>query len=413
MRRPLVILLAAFDAAVSFAVGTFLILVPLTLTWVFAFGAAGDWGLLWPVTAMIWQFGHLVPIELALSPAVAGATGIDPDAAHFTLSLAPLALGLFTFIFATRSGARAARAFVWQLGVLSGTATMALLAWVAVLTSGIQDAKVDATWAVVAPALIYFVGAIAGAVATAWRNGDRSSIDALKRALARREGWADVPAHIVRGGAIAVTALVGVASVMFALTVFFNASEIVGLYEKLHVDVLGAVLITLGQLAYLPTLIIWTVAWLAGPGFAVGAGTAVTPAGTELGVVPAIPIFAALPEDTSMWALVVVILPVVAGAFAAWAVRSRMVATTGDLSIGARVTITLGIAAVAAVFGAVAGAAASGSIGPERLAVMGPDAGMLALALGSEVLIGAAIILLTPRNREELAAERGRVSFQD
>ncbi|MGB4135592.1 MAG: hypothetical protein WA971_03445, partial [Microbacterium sp.] len=41
-----------------------------------------------------------------------------------------------------------------------------------------------------------------------------------------------------------------------------------------------------------------------------------------------------------------------------------------------------------------------------RLAVTGPAPGPFALAIGLEVLVGAAILLLAPRHRDELAEER-------
>jgi hypothetical protein len=406
MRRPLVIALAALDAVLAVALGLAIIFAPLTLAWIVAIGADGDWGLLWPAGATIWQFGHLVPIDIALSESFTVGMGIDPDAANFTLSLAPLALAAFTFIFAWRSGMRSARAFVWQLGVLSGTATVAALSWLVMAASGIREAGVDDTWAVLFPTLIYFVGVLSGALVTAWREGDRGLVDAIHATVTRSPQWGVVPAHIVRAAAMSVVAVVGAGALLFAIAVFFSASDMVGLYEMLRVDGLGATLLSLGQLAYIPTFVIWTMAWIAGPGFAVGAGTAVSPVGTELGVVPAVPIFAALPEDTSMWSLIVVLIPVAAGAFAAWAVRSRMVANTGDLALGPRVVITFAVAGLVAGFGALAAVAASGSIGPERMAVLGPDAGMLALTLGAEVFVGAAILMLSPRNRTELAAER-------
>jgi hypothetical protein len=55
---------------------------------------------------------------------------------------------------------------------------------------------------------------------------------------------------------------------------------------------------------------------------------------------------------------------------------------------------------------ALAAVLASGSIGPGRLAEVGPAVGPFALAIGIEVLVGAGILLLAPRHRDELAEER-------
>ncbi len=406
MQRPFVLLLAAVDAAVAVAVGLAALLAPLTLFWVLALGAGADWGVLWPTTVSLWQFGHGVPLEITIPDEVLVAMAISPDAAQFTLSLAPTAFLLFTVIFAARSGARSAKAGAWLLGILTGTATMTALAWLLTLTGGLELSRVQAAQAIAFPALAYLIGVTCGALAGAWRHGDDGIVDRVRAALERSKPWGAVPAHTIRGGAMVVVALTALGAAAFTLAIAMNAGGIVALFEILRVDGLGAAAITLGQLAYVPTFVVWSIAWLAGPGFAVGAGTAVSPAGTELGVVPAIPVLAALPEGTSMWALIVILAPVAAGAFAGWAIRSRLVWSGGDLPLLPRAAIALGIAGLAAAFGALAAVLASGSVGPGRMGVTGPEPGTLALALGLEVFVGAAILLLSPRNRDEVAAER-------
>ncbi|WP_255218102.1 cell division protein PerM, partial [Microbacterium resistens] len=184
-----------------------------------------------------------------------------------------------------------------------------------------------------------------------------------------------------------------------------RGGEVVALFEALRVDGLGVTAISLGQLAYLPTLVCWAVAWLAGPGFALGTGTAVSPAGTELGVVPGIPMLGLLPEATSPWMLVVVLIPIGAGALAGWIIRSRQASAGNEPDVLPQATTALAIAVLAAGGAALLAVLSSGSIGPGRLAEVGPDAGPVALAVGIEVLVGAGILLLGPRHRDELRAE--------
>src|SRR5689334_5862223 len=100
MHRLTVSLLAAVDAAIAVAVGIAATLAPLTLVWVFGLGGGADWAALWPASVTIWQFGNLVPLLITLPADYLAATGIDPAAASFTLSLAPLAFAAFTVIFA-------------------------------------------------------------------------------------------------------------------------------------------------------------------------------------------------------------------------------------------------------------------------------------------------------------------------
>ncbi|MGW8481806.1 cell division protein PerM [Microbacterium sp. NPDC055903] len=406
MQRLLVALLAALDAAVAAAVGLTVLLAPLTLLWTFAFGGSADWGVLWPVTAALWQFGHGAAIHVELGADILVATGTAQEAASFVLSVTPLAIGLFTLFFAARSGARAARAGAWTLGVLAGAAVFAGIAVLVALTSQSASAGVPLAAGIAWPVGIYAVGALAGAVQHAWREGDEGPIDRVHDIVDSWGPFAPVPGEAVRGAAIVLVLLTGVGALAVALMVVLRGGEVVALFERAHVDALGATIITLGQLAYLPTLIVWAVAWIAGPGFAIGTGTAVSPVGTELGVVPGIPVFGLLPDGGSIWMLIVVLIPIAAGAVAGWMIRSRLVweGTADDWR--ARAAIAAGIPVLVATVAALAGSAVSGSIGPGRLSEVGPDPWLLALVLGGEVLLGTTILLLSPRNREEIAEER-------
>ena len=406
MQRLLVALLAALDAAITAAVGLAVLLAPLTLLWTLAFGVTADWGALRPLTGTLWEFGHGVPLEITIPDALLVTLAIPADAARFAVSVTPLAFLLLTVLFAARSGARAARSGAWVLGSLSGTVVFTVISTVVALTSALGAARVPLGLAILLPPAVYLVGAVCGAVRVAWEDGDGGVLDRIHDVLDAREDWAPVPSAIVRGAALALVGVLGAAALAVALSVLTRGGEEVALFQAARVDALGATVLTLGQLAYLPTLVVWAASWLAGPGFAVGAGTAVSPAGTQLGVVPGIPAFGLLPENTSMWMLIVILIPVAAGAFAGWAVRSRLVWEGPPLGLLHRAVIAVGIAAVSAGVAALAAAFANGSMGPGRLEVVGPAVLPFALSLGAEVLVGAAILLLSPRNRDELAEER-------
>jgi hypothetical protein len=191
--------------------------------------------------------------------------------------------------------------------------------------------------------------------------------------------------------------VIGIGALLVALSLVLHGDQIVTLFQTAHVDALGATVLTLGQAAYLPTFIGWAIAWVAGPGFALGTGTVVSPVGTQLGVVPGIPVLGALPESSTPWLLVVVLLPIAAGALAGWVCRSILAQAGLDARTSPRLVIALGIATVAGAAGALIALATSGSAGPGSLAHVGPEPGPLALTLAVEVLIGAAILLLSPR----------------
>jgi hypothetical protein len=398
MNRLLVALLAAFDAALAAVGGVAAAFAPLTLLWVFALGTGADAGALWPASAVVWQLGHLVPVEVRLPDEYLAAAGIDPSAASFTLSLAPLLFGVFTAVFAARSGTRAARAGEPLTGAVSGAVVFTALAGVVALTGSAELAAVQPWQAVLLPALFYLVPLAAAAGIGAWSADAGAAARLRRRVESAGEGWGEVPGLVVRGTAVAGTALVGIGALVLAAAVFVRMGQIIALFQASHVDGVGVVVLAAGQFAYLPTLVVWALAFTAGPGFALGVDTAVSPSGTQLGVVPGLPILGAVPESTTPWLLLLVLLPVGAGAVAGWVARSRFATRHPQHeAYGPRVVTLAGITVLTAAVAALLAVLARGALGPGRMAQAGPEPGPVAAVIGLEVLVGAAILLLSPR----------------
>jgi hypothetical protein len=411
MHRLLVALLAALDAVIAAAGGVAIVLAPLTLLWVVGLGSAADWAALWPASGVIWQLGHLVPLAVTLPPEYLSSSGIDPAAATFALSLAPLALAAFTAVFAARSGRRAAQAGAAATGAVTGTLVFTAIAAIIAVTTLNTLATAELWQAILFPALVFGVPALAGAFAEGWRLDDRGPIARL-RARVERGRWGVIPALAVRGTAMAVTGLIGVGAVVAGVAVLMRGGEVVALFEASHVDVVGAIVLALAQLAYLPTLVVWALSFVAGPGFALGAGTAVSPAGTQLGVLPGIPVLGAVPESSSTWLLLLALLPVAVGVMTGWMLRSRLAATVSpavrdDGGFAPRLVLAVAVSVLTGGVAALLAVLTSGSIGPGRLSEVGPDAGALAFTVGIEVLAGAAILLLLPRRAAESTGSTG------
>nr|WP_274637703.1 DUF6350 family protein [Microbacterium bovistercoris] len=403
MQRLLIVFLAAFDAVIAAAVGIAVVLAPLTLLWVVGIGAP-DWSALWPATGAIWQLGHLVPLAMHLPTEYLAAAGIPEDAASFSLSLAPLALAGSTAVFAARSGARAGRSGHWAVGVLSSGVVFAAASAVIALTARTPIAAPQLWQAVLLPTLVYLLPSLAGAVGTAWRDAP-GLLAQLRHALTDLPGsWPEAPALMLRGAAVTLIAMIGLGALTVVGGLIFRGDEVIALFQAGNFDAIGVIVVALAQLAYLPTLVLWGAAFLAGPGFAVGAGTAVSPAGTQLGVVPGLPVLGALPESASPWLLALVLLPIAAGALAGWMLRARLATPAHRSDLGLRAGLAVGVAALSAAGAALLGWLSSGAIGPGRLAEVGPQPGPFALAFGLEVLVGAAIILLTPQRTPHPAA---------
>ncbi|WP_205797135.1 cell division protein PerM [Microbacterium enclense] len=397
MHRLLVALLAALDALLAAAVGIAVVLAPLALMWVVALGDA-DWSALWPSAAAVWHLGHLVPITVTLPDAYLAATGVDPSVATFTLSLAPLAFATFTGLFAARSGIRAAESGAALTGWLSGSLVFAAIAALVALTSAAPLVSFELWHAILFPTLIFAVPSLVGAVVGAWRVGDEGPVDRVRAWLGRMPtAWAPVPTLVLRGLALTTLGLVAVGGVVVAVGLLARGAQIITLFQASNVDAIGATVLALGQLVYLPTLVLWAVAFVAGPGFALGTDTAVTPAATQVGAIPGIPILGIVPESTTTWLLLLALLPVAVGAVTGWILRSQMPERGDHEPTAPRLVIAVVVAAFTGGVGALIAVVASGSIGPGRLVETGPHPGPLALALGLEVLVGLAILLLGPR----------------
>lgn len=141
------------------------------------------------------------------------------------------------------------------------------------------------------------------------------------------------------------------------------------------------------SLLLLPNAALYAVAMLVGPGFSVGAGTSVSAFGVNLGLVPGLPIVAALPDEPAVpiGAVVALTVPVLCGLLVGAVVARRL-----DEDVSA--TVSAGWAAAAALVLATALALAqwlaSGSLGEEGLATIGAPA--------RSTLVAAAVFLALP-----------------
>lgn len=402
MHRLIVVILAALDALIIALAGLAAVFAPLLVFWLFGMNS-GDVSGLWGATAMIWQLGHLVPVDISLPAEALALAGISDQGASFVVSLAPLAFAVSTFIAAFRSGARGVRAGGWPLVLITGTVSFAVIAVVVEMTSGSDIATTATAAAVLLPPVVFFSGAAAGVLRTALRDGDGGLLDRVSDALSTLPlGWRPVARLVFLGAGVVGLGLTAVSGVLVVIAAVSGTGDAVALFQSLHVDVFGATALFLAQLAYLPTLIIWAASWLVGPGFAVGAGTGVAPGGTTLGVVPGLPVFGFLPETAAPLLLLVALIPVALGALAGWLARAGFMAVVpGEGHLASRVTIAAGIAVVSGTGFSILAVCASGGIGPGRMATLGPDPVAVGVALGVEVLIGALVLLLAPVRRED------------
>ena len=193
----------------------------------------------------------------------------------------------------------------------------------------------------------------------------------------------------VRVGLGVIATLVFASSLMITLALGFGWIEVIRLYEELGLSVLGGVMITLGQLAILPNLIIFGTAWISGVGFSIGTGSLVSPLATQLGPIPALPVFAAIPTGGFDRGILFALLPVLAAFIGTVLVRRFADEMRWEYATryGAALSLSLIAALSAALVGFVMAALASGAFGPGRFQEVGINLLSFAVVLFLQVFI--------------------------
>ncbi|MFZ1411897.1 MAG: DUF6350 family protein, partial [Micropruina sp.] len=115
-------------------------------------------------------------------------------------------------------------------------------------------------------------------------------------------------------------AMAGFSAVALAIGVIAGWDKISRLITALELDGVGAFLVGVLHLLYLPNFLVWSASFLSGAGFSVGLGSVVAPMGTSTGILPAIPILGALPAPgpggpaAFLWLIAGLLMGSVAGA---------------------------------------------------------------------------------------------------
>jgi hypothetical protein len=201
-----------------------------------------------------------------------------------------------------------------------------------------------------------------------------------------------------------------VSSFTISVLIGLNWIEITRLYESVQVSVLGAIVLTAGQLAILPNVIIYGAAWFTGVGFSIGAGSLISPLGSQVGPLPAVPLLGALPVgklDFGMIAIVVVLL----AAF----IATLMIRRSADeirfefaTAWSAAISLGLSIALVTSLQLGFLALLASGGAGPGRLSEVGVNPLMLMLVSFVEVFVVATLAAFYSARPSETAIKKPR-----
>ena len=327
-------------------------------------GATGAWTPYLAAAGDVWFLGHGVDVTV-------------PGATPFPVTVALLGPALVTVLAGVRAGRRAGATALPGPAAAVGVAVVVVASALLLLLCHGRTGGPDVVQAVLLPAAVYLLALLAGLL-PGRRPARRGPVAAGLRA------GTGAAALALAAGAVAVAVLLGV-----------HLPAVVGLYESSDAGIAGGLALTVLQIAALPTVVVWAAAWFTGAGFALGAGSSVGPLGTSVGPLPSVPLLGALPTGAGDYGLAAVLVLVLAGVGVGAALKLRgdgggaLSLITTSIVAGATTGVLLGLLAVAA----------SGAIGPGRLAEVGPDALQVAWRSAAEVAIGVLLGGVVVRRR--------------
>jgi hypothetical protein len=402
MNRSLTALFAVLEALLVVAIGIGIPLAPLTILWAFQYGLQIDWIVFWRASADIWLLGSGVDVRMTLDPAIATALGFPAAGDPFVITIALLGFGMLTVLLGARAGRRIGETPHNTIGIVAAVAAFGILSLGITLSTLFAAARPSIWQGTLLPTAVFALGLGIGVAMSARSRGPYVAAWGERHFRAVVDGWReDVRAVVsasLRAGAAAGAIVVAASAILVGLLLLVGYAKIISLYEGLHAGVLGGIAITVGQLSILPNLVVWTSSWLVGPGFALGTGSSISPFGTSVGPLPAIPVFGALPAGDFGLGYLGLLVPVLTGFLVALIIRPSLVASIGR---SRRHLVVTGIG-IGVVGGTVLGLLAwfsAGAAGPGRLVDVGPSPWLVAVCAALEIAIPAIVALLVGRPR--------------
>lgn len=193
---------------------------------------------------------------------------------------------------------------------------------------------------------------------------------------------------LLRAGLIGVWTLLGIAGVLLAGLLVLGVETAAERWASLDPGLAGAPALALLCLIAVPTLVVWTVAVLVGPGIGLGAGASVDLATSTLGALPGFPPLAVLPEgpDLPGWLVVLGVLPFLAGG-----VTGSSLPEESDDSVLVRAAWGLAAGTLAGLIVGGLVAVSGGAMGPGRMSDVGPEPVATALLAVGQLGVGGAV----------------------
>jgi len=350
-----------------------------TLSWWLDSGMTTDWVSSFRLAADIWFAGHGVALNFS-------ATELDSlEIPAFVFSALPLGAALLIFSLGWRGGMRLYGSSQLWPGWLGATLVYGAFSSLLLALSATKELSPDPVAAYFLPAMLYLSGVVSGSLFGSIPQSAIKLTPAMERVAGRAwlEGLSEKVHWVIRSlgspalraGTGFVFAMQAVASVVLAILVAVNWLNVIQLYEQLQGGVFGGFGSTLLQLAFLPNLTFFVSTWLAGPGFAIGTASSVSPLGTALGPIPTVPIFGTIPAGDSAIGMIILVLPALIALLVTIGIKKYTGEARHNFATPLSSSIAMGLAIgfVAAAEMAILAIITQLSIGPGRMQDIGAD----------------------------------------
>lgn len=270
------------------------------------------------VAGHLWLLVHGVPLNMNIPEqgVFSAVTG--------TMSLVPLGLTLIPLALCYRSGRRLARASYegqfWQ-PLAGGLLAYAVVGAGVSLLSTNDFFSTSPVLAALVPLWVAALGIILGGYAESRSLTAMIGVNAADwvKKFSQYSRWAGSYVWaLLRAALVSVLAFAAGGALLLVVTLFWHWDDVVSLYQTLHAGAVGGLALTLLQLGLLVNLVVYSMAWSSGAGFALGTGTSVDLTGTNVGVMPSLPVLGALPHASEPWGYLALAVPLASGALGGW-----------------------------------------------------------------------------------------------
>ncbi len=150
----------------------------------------------------------------------------------------------------------------------------------------------------------------------------------MKLPWCNRSLWPEWLRSILAALSAGMATMIVFSAVALTIAVAVNYQRITLIHDSINAGVIGGIMMLVLELAWLPTMILWTGAWISGAGIQIGLDTVISPVHARVGMLPAFPFTGALPSagQVPSWMLIWLLSGVVSGMVAAWVMSTRMIA---------------------------------------------------------------------------------------